>query len=350
MPMTSGCLNAQAGPNAELLAAVEDTRAAPWDEGSFWAYRVTIEENFSFDVALIVHESGPDGYHLGSNISAGFFGLPFHGDVTPTHNPIIDGQEWPLYQFPLEGGAEWSFPFYGYDVTTRAEAAYVTLPDGTQDAGFTFTSRAYGATFASYDYSPTTGWLTHLKLIEPTDGHTVLDARLIASGPNYDEAYYVENIISQHVWAYPDAPGEFSVDIPGDHLEVRATLTTTSRLGAASAALSDAQGKRLADATVWMRGTATDSATARLPDATTWHVSHQGAAVGTGRLTIVGVSANGVLATPRGNDGVPAGLPAPPPDTRAVLAWAHHTRPDRPQLEQVTSVAPSAAGVNAISV
>lgn len=245
----AGCL-ARGAPerDPDLVQAVAGTRAMSWEPGNFWAYRAVFDEEVTFEATLIVHRVDGLGFHLGSNASAGFFGLPFTGNVTPSLNPRIGPDEWPLYQFPLEDGKSWTYSMWGHTATTTAFAALVTLPDGTQAPGFTFESRAYGQLFARYDYTSATGWFTRLELIEPSDGHHVLDVTLTAFGPDYGQAYYVEEPIRTVHLTCPAAPGEIAIDVPDGFLRIHALLTAEATGGAVDARLETEGGRVLAHA------------------------------------------------------------------------------------------------------
>lgn len=328
----AGCA-AQAQRDPELVQAVANTRAMSWAPGNYWAYQAVFEEEKTIDVALIVHRVDRMGFHLGSNHSAGFFGLPFTGNVTPSLNPRIGPDEWPLYQFPLEDGKSWSYEMWGYSATTRAEAALIEVPGVGQSPGFRFESAAYGQVFARYDYSPVTGWFTRLELIEPTDGHHVLDVRLTAFGLDYGEAYFVEEPLAFREVACPQVPGELSIDVPAGYLRIKALLTARSDAGVVDARLEDDADRTLAEARAVGKQVVSDRASVGRAQGT-WTLHQVCLGKGLVYLEVTGLAPTGPLARPE------APLPTPPPSSGPevdLVALLQSTLPARPQTGHVTS-------------
>lgn len=294
----SGCAAEESAAPPEVVRALADTRPMDWSPGNYWAYRAVFEENATFDVALIVHEARPDGFRLGSNLSAGFFGLPFTGNVTDELNPRIGPEEWPLYRFPLQDGKEWEYTLFGYEAKTVARAALIDVPGRGKVPGYRLESSAYAQTFARYDYVPEVGWFTRLQLIEPTDQHLVLDVTLRAYGPDFGSAYYVERTIEEMRVDYPQLPGAIRVHVPSGYVNVRAFLTAETTGGLASAELKDATGRVLAKAEAVAKGADAQRLSVRPRGALEWTLDHKGAGAGVVHLEITGLTATGPLAAP----------------------------------------------------
>lgn len=336
----SGCL-ARGERDPELVQAVAGTRAMSWAPGNYWAYKAVFDEEFAFEATLIVHRVDALGFHLGSNASAGFFGLPFTGNVSSSLNPRIGPDEWPLFQFPLEDGKSWTYSMWGHSATTTAFAALVDVPGVGQVPGFTFESRAYGQLFARYDYTSVTGWFTRLELIEPSDGHRVLDVTLTAYGPDYGQAYYVEEAIRTVRITCPAAPGELTIEIPDGYLRVHALLTAEATGGAVDARLETEGGRVLAHARALAKQATADRASAA-GQTGAWRLGHVCAGANAdavdgaggepllnGRiyLEVTGLSPTGPLAKE-------------PPADMPLVSWPsvfQSTRPALPQTGQVTS-------------
>lgn len=296
LPMLAGCAGtATTMPPAEVLQALVDTRAMDWSEGNWWSYEATVQ-NVTFDVALIVHDIEEDGFQIGTNLSVGFFGLPWTGNVTGELNPRIGPDEWPLFHFPLEDGKEWRYRLLGYDATTVARAGMFTVPGLGARPGFAMESKAYGQTFARYTYVPEVGWFTRLQLIEPTNGQSVLTAELRSFGPDWQAAYYVEEPVRVVTIDYPTLPGEERVAVPSGFLQLRVGLTAQTPSGIVSAKLLDEKGRTLADAGVLAKGSDFGRATARAQSGSVWTLAHRGAGPGLVHLEITGLAATGPLA------------------------------------------------------
>lgn len=327
-PALAGCMQEEPGASSDVVEAVADTPPMDWSKNNWWAYAATVQ-GVGFDIALIVHESRPDSFRLGTNLSAGFFGLPWSGNVTRDLNPRIGPDEWPLFRFPLEDGKEWSYTLLGHDAKSIARASLVEIPGVGMRPGFSLDALAYGKPFAHYDYVPEVGWFTRLDLIEPTDGHTVLSARLKAFGPDWDAAYYVEETVRELRIDYPAIPQPLEVEVPSGYLQLRIGLTVETSAGIMTAQVRDAAGRVLADAQTIARGADADHATARPPGATTWTLDHHGVGTGVVHLEITGLAANGPLSSPG--------------DTPATLDLAtllQSTRPEWPHEGQTTTALP----------
>ena len=295
--LLAGCAERVPGTAEPSLdpAAAKAARAMDWTPGNWWAYRATVG-NETLDVALVLHERTEDGYLLGSNLSVGFFGLPFHGNVTNDRNPRIGTDVWPLFEPPLADGKEWGYSLFGYDAKARATRADLAVPGAGLLPGYQLEARSLGQTFARYTYSDAVGWFTRLQVIEPTDGSTVLLAELVAYGPDWGQAYYVEETLLQRSIGYPQLPGEEVVRIPPGYVDVRVELTGQSAAGVLFASLRDAAGRHIASIDVLASGFDTDRVAVRAEQGVEWVLEHSG--VGTGRilLHVTGMSATGPLA------------------------------------------------------
>ena len=287
----SGFTNAADAPQApvEVVKAVENTRATGWQRGNYWAFHVTFESGRARDLAVVVHEASAEGFRLGSNVSSGFFGLPFNGNVTKELNPEIAGEVWPMFQFPLSDGMRWSYEMLGYEAETVARAAVIDVPGVGPSPGFSFEATSYGQVFARYEYASVVGWLTRFELIEPTTRQTVLLASLSHFGPEYGRGYFVEKQLERVRVEYPvDLPGIVRVRVPDGVEHVRATLVARSSLGFADARLEDQYGRTLVNATAAGAGIATDRATMKGGEAR-WLLRHAGAGPGVIVLDITGL-------------------------------------------------------------
>lgn len=328
--LLAGCA-AQADTTDESVqdALAAAPRAMDWSPGNWWAYQANISGTV-VDVALIVHEARADGYRLGSNLSIGFFGLPFHGNLTKELNPRIGPEVWPLYAPPLAQGKEWAYTLFGYDAKSTVRHA---------GESYELDASSFGQTFARYDFDPKAGWFTRLDLIEPTNGTTVLSARLTAYGPDWGQAYYVEETLLETRIAYPRVPGAEQVEVPDGYLQVNGELIGTTTLGALAGELRTESGQQLAQVSVAGRGAQTDRILLQPRGAMTWTLDHAGAGIGSIYLHLTGLSASGPLAVPPATD-------APRLDLAAFL---QSTRPDLPQDGHVTSTG-LPDGVYAMSV
>lgn len=315
VPALAGCTNedhTKAPP--EVIEAVADTRPTSWAPGDYWAYAATFQSNKTYHIALIVHETTDGGFRLGSNLSSGFFGLPFSGNVTQELNPEIGGSVWPMFRFPLSDGMTWEYSMFGHDAKTTAHATVVRLPDGTSEPGFRFESSSFGQVFARYDYAPSVGWFTRLELIEPTDRTQVLDVRLEDHGARFGGGYYVERVIDRVRIEYPaTVPGEAVVRVPAGYLRVHVTLTAQSSAGVADARVEDARGHVLAEARVAAKGLVSDRATAHAGGQ--WTLHHAGSGLASVYVEVTGVQAAGAGRPP------PAGA-VEPVDMADLLASA----------------------------
>ena len=317
--LLAGCAaDAEPAPPSETALAAPP-RAMDWSKGNWWAYHAEIGGE-AIDVALIVHEAREDGFRLGSNLSVGFFGLPFHGNVTSERNPLIGPEVWPLFAFPLAEGKEWGYTLFGYEATSAVRAV--------SEGAFALEARSFGQVFARYDYSPAAAWFTSLELIEPTNGTVVLSARLTAYGTDWSEAYFVEETLYETRVDHPALPGRISLEIPEGYLHVRGELTGALELGVLASELRDEEGQRLASARVVGRGADIGRLSLRAPGAATWTLDQTGVGSGYLHLQITGISASGPLAA----------LPEEGPsfDLPALL---QSTLPERPQLGHTTSTA-----------
>lgn len=281
----AGCAGPADVPASE--AAPAKPARMDWSPGTWWAYHARIQ-GVPVDVTLVVSEVHEDGYVLGTNLTSGFFGLPWSGNVTRERNPIVAGEVWPLFAPPHHDGKSWTYRMRGHDATALARAAPVETPEGERE-GFVFDARSWGRTFARYDLVEEVGWFASLELVEPTNGQVLLDARLVAYGDEYLADYYVERTLREVTIRHPALPGEVPVEVPGGALEVHATLSASVEAGALRATLEDARGRALAQVEVLGRGADADTAATREREDLRWTVRHAGAGAGSLTLRVTGV-------------------------------------------------------------
>lgn len=275
MLLLAGCATPDAPSAMPPVAIVGQV----WGPGSWWSYHVELDGS-SFDVTLVVDEATPEGYRLGTNLSVGFFGLPWGGNLTPDRNPVLGGEEWPLYRHPLSDGATWRYRVMGHDAITRA----VATPDG-----HALEASSWGRVFARYDHDANVGWFTRFELIEPSNGRTLLRATLLDHGHAFDGDYFVERDLTERHVRNPLLPGALVVPVPAGAVQVRAHLTVAADAGALRAELRDEQGRVLARAFTATPGADTASAILDVPAGALWTLHHAGAAVGDVRLKVSGV-------------------------------------------------------------
>jgi hypothetical protein len=287
----------------DIIQAVAHTRAMSWEKGNYWEYRATFHGDAVHDIALVVHQARADGFRLGSNLSSGFFGLPFSGNVSSELNPQIGPDEWPMFRFPLEDGKTWEYAMFGYDATTTAHATLIEIPGHAPAPGFRLESSSMGQVFARYDYSPQSGWFTRLELIEPTDRERLLLVELTGFGTDFGRPYYQEEIIAVSRIDHPTPPGSERVTVPSGYTAVHARLTVETSSGILEAKLKTAHGRVIAHARALGKGAESDTA-ATDGRATTWTLDHLGAGVGLVYLEVTGVTLVG---------GSPGALSAAPP-------------------------------------
>lgn len=286
--LLAGCAQRSEEEAAEAPIALTASPARmDWSPGTWWSYHAEIQ-GVPLDVTIVVSERTETGYVLGTNLTSGFFGLPWNGNVTLDRNPVLGDEVWPLFAPPLEHGKTWSYRVRGYDATTTATRASVAGPHGDLE-GFAMVARSWGQTFARYDYAPELGWFRHLELVEPTNGQVLLEATLVAYGDRYVDDFYVERALRVVTIDYPTLPGATDVRIPAGALEIHATLTAASDAGVVRARLLDSTGAPIAQAQTLARGSDTDSAASRRDGELRWRLEHTGAGAGRITLEITGV-------------------------------------------------------------
>ncbi|MHB8604310.1 MAG: hypothetical protein ACYDCK_03560 [Thermoplasmatota archaeon] len=300
--VSSGCLAAShAAPLAMTTGA--PTSVFDWHPGAWWTYVARFEgDNRTYDVALVVDRVSPTAYVVGSNLSGGFFGLPFDGNVSRAGlNPTIAGQEWPLFEFPLADGKTWTYTLLGYPVVATAHVAPVDLAPGLKTTGFSIDASSYGRLFARYTYAPAAGWFTRLTIFEPTNGTVAADVRLTGEGASWARDYFVETPVAHFAASYPstDTSATFRIASRASHL--LGTLVVEGDAGAFSAKVTDPDGHPVLAADVLGRGLAIDR---RGFDAVAgeWRLDALAAGVGNLRLDVF------ALESKQGNAGVPPAI------------------------------------------
>ncbi len=290
-PALAGCIGEPGGgdwvAHAPSLATTSSTRG--WQVGNWWAYEARFDNNVTIDVALVVAVAFEDGFVLGSNLSAGFFGLPFLGNVTrPDLNPVIAGDEWPLYRFPLEHAKSWSYRLLGYDLVAHVVAETVEAPRVGSHEGFVIEAASFGQVVARYTYSPATEWFTRLVIFEPTDGHEVVRVELKDYGESYAADYFVTVPIGSFEATYPGVPdtGEFGVG--GAYLRVTASYVLAGRLGDFRVTLKDPHDRVVLHGNVRPHGVIMDRREVD-PAPGRWTVEHLGIGEGSLHVEVAGV-------------------------------------------------------------
>lgn len=327
----AGCLERDGGgtglrADSPELATAGTTKG--WQPGNWWAYRAAFDNGVTIDVALIVFEARAESVTLGSNLSAGFFGLPFNGNVTiPNLNPVIAGEEWRLYDFPLSHAKEWTYEFMGYTLAARASEADLRAPHVGTHAGFSLVASSFGRTVVQYTYSSEVEWFTELVLYEPTDGHEVVRVTLTDYGERYGEDYYVSVPVAEHHVTFPAIPAEKRFIVEGRFLELTGTATLVGKLGTFRYELRDPHDRIAMRAEVTPTGA--HVASEELESAPgAWTLTHLGAGQGSLHFEMSALEPvrDGRLAT--GDVREPTAPPAreaPPVDLPALLA---RTAPD----------------------
>lgn len=323
----AGCLGA-----GDEVSPSSTGHAMTWAPGNWWHYDATFHGNVTVPVAIVVHESRADGFTLGTNVTGGFFGLPFHGNVTRDLNPVVMGQAWPLYDFPLRDGKTWSYTMFGHAATAKATAAVVDVPGAGPSPGYRIEATAYGRPFASYDYAPVAGWFTRLTLADPAKHEVLLDVALVAHGVGYDDGYFVQRLVHDARIPYPAVPGALDVQVPEGAGRLDATLSVATDGGLLRARVLDAQGRVLAQAEAAAVGA--DAASADRARGGAWRIEHEGLGEGLVLLEVFAVERIGdAPARPAGAASHRAGL----------LDALQSARPFVPHTGHVTSTGPPVA-------
>lgn len=271
----------------------ERTQQEPrWSTGNWWTYEVQIEDREPKKVAVVVHQADREGFHVGTNQSGSILGLPVSGELTPQLNPILMGETWQMYRFPLEPGDGWDQSLMGYTVNTTVEAQNLGSLNGTGTVpGYELTAEAYGQTFATYTYHPEATWFDALTLEDPRTGDTVLDVELIDHGDEWDSAYYVNEPLHQAEIAYPDdLPGTERFEVPDGYQHARMNLVGFVNAGTLQASVQDSAGEEQASIRILANGHAIDSATVEDPRGQ-WTLRHLGTGEARVMLDVLGVKA-----------------------------------------------------------
>lgn len=291
----AGCTNEdRSRASQEVIQAVANIQPTTWTPGDHWNFRATFGNERVYHIAIVVHESDARGFRLGSNVSSGFFGLPFSGNVTRDFNPEISGKVWPMYQFPLVDGKEWSYTMFGYDAKTTAYAALIDVPGHGRVPGYRLEASSYGQVFARYDYSPVTGWFTRLEIVDPSTREQKLEAVMDSFGSDFGGGYFVERVIRSARITYPatEAPAPIPIEIGAGYLRVRSSLTAEATAGVVDARVENDQGATVLEARATGKGVGTDRATSEGGGAR-WTLHHAGAGVGEVYVEVTGVKLEG---------------------------------------------------------
>ncbi len=286
-------LTPQLSPLSDESQAFED--AAPsstpeWSEDRWWTFQVSVQGNDPVLAAIIVHEAGPMGIHVGMNRSGAILGLPFSGNFTNDLSPEFAGETWKMYDFPLEDGENWDQELLGHTLHTEVEATELETVDGDSTTdGYALEATAYGQTVASYTYHPDAGWFDELMIRDPGSGEVLLDASLVAHGASWDEAYYVNEKIHETTIEYPGTlPGEETFTVPDTYERARVVLSAVAEAGAVDAELQDADANTVATARALVNDRDVTTAATESP-AGTWTLRQTGAGDARLHLEILGV-------------------------------------------------------------
>ncbi|HWG91776.1 MAG TPA: hypothetical protein VNZ52_13080 [Candidatus Thermoplasmatota archaeon] len=291
--LSAGCLAAPQKmfdwtPRSSSMGSVEPT---DWEKHNWWGYKATFKSGKHLHVALVVSEETRDFFVLGTNSTSGFFGLPFAGNVTRADkNPVIAGEEWKLFQFPLAVGKKWEYTMLGYpalaDVVGDVE---ITLPGIPKHQGFRIEAFSYGQLFARYTYSPVTKWFTELTLYEPTNGEAVVTVELKEFGRRYTSDFYVQVPLEIYQATFPALDDGDAFRIEGPYKSLTTYLSLRGELGEFRARLRDPGGSAILEAEVHGQGAYLDRKTVTHRNGE-WEVEHLGLGKGTLRMEIYGLA------------------------------------------------------------
>ncbi len=228
-----------------------------WHEGNWFAYHAHFPtRNRSIDVSLIIYEERENEFILGSNSTYGFFGLPFAGNVTrPDLNPVISGEEWPLFRFPLEAGKTWDYQLFGYPVTARAVETEIGAGAGMPaHTGFEIEATSYGQLVARYTYSPIAQWFTTMTVFDASNGDAVITVSLTDFGTDFAGEYYVSVPLKTVSVVYPSLKSGETFRLPGEYESLTAILKIGGTAGRFEARLVDPDGRTRAEGDVLVQG------------------------------------------------------------------------------------------------
>lgn len=290
---------------------VEPADDPAWEPANWWTYEVTIGDGEPQRLAVIVHDADQEGYHVGTNGSRGFLGLPIDGTFSRDLNPTFAGDTWRMYDFPLHDGKGWDQRLLGYDVNTTVAAAELDGADGSTAEGYALEATAYGRTVASYSYHPEAQWFDELVIHDPQNGERVFHAELVDHGATWDEAYYVTEPVHEVTLEYPlEAPGDRTFEVPPEYDQARVHLGVVVDAGVASASVTDGRGEEVADADVLANGYQLESTTVDNARGA-WRLSHAG--TGDARITLEVLGVKAITPEEAGPDGQPDGSGPPSP-------------------------------------
>ncbi len=276
---------------ATPMKTLSPTSPSGWEEGNWFAYHAYFPtRNRSLDVSLIIDEVRPGEIILGSNSTHGFFGLPFAGNVTrPDLNPVISGEEWPLYRFPLEAGKSWDYSLFGYPVTAYTEETEIPAIAG-MDAhrGFVMEASSYGHMFARYTYSPVAQWFTTMTVFDAASGEALVIVDLTAFGTNFGDAYYVNVPLKTVAIVYPSLKQDQPFLLP-DTYETLSVILKLGGTGAFTARFVDPSGRTRAEGEVIVQGVSVSRAELTAT-AGEYVLKHRGAGDGFVRLEVYGLA------------------------------------------------------------
>lgn len=321
----AGCVSPVLTERGDGMVAAHAAPVSRWHEGAWWAYHV-VAGTASYDVALVVAKVHPDRFVLGSNVTNGFLGLPFNGTLLrPNLDPVLAGEPWRLFDFPLEPGKSWTYRLFGHDLTAR-----VLSVDG---AVAELEATSFGQRVMRYAYDADAGWFTRLAIHDPgRGGEKVVEAVLSGRGDAWDRDYYVTVPIHTTEEEYPATSTGESWNVDGRYVRLTAILNLAGDVGEFRARLVDPNGRVRQSAESHVMGAVVETRT--FPGATgTWRIETLGLGKGHLRFELLGIAARGTPA---------ASSPAEAPtfDLASVLDGPHvaRTTPVLPQVGHDTRV------------
>lgn len=161
-----------------------DTPAAPWVQGAYWTYRLTVGSS-SQSSTLVYYDDAdfingqPAHYLVGTSTRAealdhAFYSTnPMLGRIHRSlYSPHERGVHADMFHFPLCAGSTWTTNFYGKTFDLTATPQTIPIPSGQDPLGFSITGTANDGASLRLFYSPQVKWFSDLEL-HRTDGPDV---------------------------------------------------------------------------------------------------------------------------------------------------------------------------------
>ncbi|HVL47358.1 MAG TPA: hypothetical protein VM889_02245 [Candidatus Thermoplasmatota archaeon] len=286
--MAAGCLGGPARTSGSG-GGEDDVAHAPveaWSPGSWWSFRVLYDEAKSFDVTLVVAETHPTHHILGSNVTNGFFGLPFNGTVKrPNLEPMLGGEPWRLFDFPLEVGKTWTYALFGHELVARVV--------GVHGGIFDLEATSFGQRIMTYTYDPDAGFFSRLAIFDPGEGGAkVVEATLLDHGDAYSAGYYVTVPVRTIDARFPDTTTGASWKVDPRYERLTALMLIEGSAGEFRARLLDPFDRVQQAAQVHVYGVAYESRAVDVAPGL-WKLEVLGLGVGRLHFEMLGVEARG---------------------------------------------------------